>query len=172
MLARTGETDRRPGATKLAMAEEDPERDMNSSSHRSSSDYGVGVIGLLITIGTLGVLAVLAVLSIDSSTKNVTPQVPGVTSNSGSASGAGSATRSAAVIACRTDYQAITQAVAYYEERDDHAPTTLAALGSILKDIPSSAFFTISIDPHQAGQVDVATKGFAPIPGDANCSKA
>jgi hypothetical protein len=78
----------------------------------------------------------------------------------------------AAQIACRTNYQAVTQAVYEYEVLHGTPPADIAALASMLRGPVTSSYYTITLDPTRAGAVDVATPYHSGTLGDANYAYA
>jgi hypothetical protein len=94
----------------------------------------------------------------------------GATTTGGSSVGADIA--AAAVVTCQTDYQAVEAAVGYYQAEHGLSPASLGALSSWLRDPVTSPYFTIAIDPHHAGVVEVGTKGHPLSPGELNCQYA
>lgn len=78
----------------------------------------------------------------------------------------------AAVVACRTDYQAVLAAVGYYRAEKGTYPRDLASLRPWFRDPVTSPYFTISLDFATPGVVEVSTPGHPASPGDANCAFA
>ena len=77
-----------------------------------------------------------------------------------------------AQVACRTNYQVVTEAVAEYQVLNGRPPGNLAALASMLRDPVTSAYYSITVDPASPGAVEVATPQHPAAPGDANCAYA
>jgi hypothetical protein len=78
----------------------------------------------------------------------------------------------AAVAVCRTDYQAVEAAVEYFQIEYDRLPGNIVEVRRWLSGPTASAAFTILIDPHRAGVVEVGTRGHPVSPGDFNCDFA
>lgn len=137
------------------------------------SDRGAAALGLLVVLLVLGGLACVVIIAqpgggskLGTSTGTASSQLNASSAN------ASTNTSAAAEVSCRTDYEIASQAVSYYETLNGHPPKDTADLSTLIKDPLSSPYFTISIDPYLAGQVDVATKGHVSSPGDGNCSYA
>jgi hypothetical protein len=73
---------------------------------------------------------------------------------------------------CRADYEGLEAAVAEYRLLNGKPPQNVSALQSFLKDPVSSKQFTISLDAHHDGVVEVAAGGRPAAPGDGNCDYA
>ena len=145
----------------------------NRSSRRKStnhSDSGRGFIGLLVVMCILGGLAAV-VLSSQGGTNGHRNSSSTSVVNASPANAAANIS-SAAVTACRANYQAVTAAVSEFEVLNGRPPKAMSDLSSMLKDQPSSAYFTITVDSAHPGQVDVATQGHPAAPGDGNCAYA
>lgn len=133
-------------------------------------------IGVLIALLIMGGMAV-AVLSASggSGTTNL-PTLSGLTTVAPPADGAsppaGNAISLAQQSACRTNFSAVQQAVAYYESLNGQAPRNMVDLGSILRSPVSTSAYSITIDPHRPGEIDVSTDGHPAMAGDANCAFA
>ena len=129
------------------------------------------MIGLLLVVAILGGLAAIAIVATNSETSVPSVGTKGspTTLASGS-SGAASDIQAAAIVACRTNYQAVNEALQAYEAINGHAPTNIAALQGELKDPVTSPDYTFGIDAK--GQITVATKSHPASPGDANCAYA
>jgi hypothetical protein len=144
-------------------------------------DKGAGALGLLATVAVLAAISVAVISSVPGA-----GTVAGIwhaghgggrlTTPSGSARKTGAALRtvigSAAVQACRADYQVVEVAVGYYEAEDGSPPRSVRALDPWLHRARQSPGFNITIDPHHPGLVEVAAEGRSPSPGEANCAYA
>jgi hypothetical protein len=143
-----------------------------ASPNPAPSSSGHGLIGLLIATLVLGVLAVVVIGgegAVGSGNHRRTSQ----TFISAAAPGNAAANlQASAAAACRTDYQAVTSAVSYYEVLNGRPPDNMTALRSVLRDPVSSSRFSITIDPARPGQVDVAAGDHPAAPGDGNCTFA
>ncbi len=136
-------------------------------------DLGQSLIGLVLVVLILGGMAAVVLGSQGGS--GGTRGSPSTTLAGGLSASPGLAGKditAAAATACRADYQAVTQAVSYYQTLNGKLPGDMAALQSLFKDPVTSRYFTISIDTHKPGVVDVGTPGLATQAGDANCAHA
>jgi hypothetical protein len=84
----------------------------------------------------------------------------------------GSNTSASEALACRADYAAFAQAVSAYVILNGKQPASLSDLQSFVKGSSASSYFTITVNPHLAGQLEVATPGHPAQPGSANCAYA
>jgi hypothetical protein len=145
-----------------------------------SHERGTGAFALMVALVITGVLAVIVLLSLPSGRgSNATPPSSPSSDSAQSAvepgrtaSGAGSEIHAAAVATCQADYEAVLAAVSYYQAANGSLPTSLGLLRSWLRDPVSSADFSIAIDPHNPGVVEVGTKARPLAPGEANCNYA
>jgi hypothetical protein len=118
---------------------------------------GSSAIGLLAVVAVLAVIVGVVLAATGGDHKS-----PGASPRSASSDIAG-----AARVTCRTDYQAVRQAVDAYTAQHGQAPASMSDLAGLLRDPVTSAYFTISIGP--GGQVEVAAPGHTASPGDGNC---
>ena len=138
----------------------------------------MSAVGLLLVLLIMGGLAVAVLAAVGRSGTTTLPTLPpGLITTlppepGGALPPAGNDATAAEQIACRSNYQAVRQAVDYYETLNGHPPPSMAALGSILKDNIDSSAYTITIDSHHRDQIDVATQGHPASAGDGNCSFA
>jgi hypothetical protein len=126
---------------------------------------------VLVVIVILGVIA--AVVFANQAGSRPTPQAPSATPTIGTSSRAAAGDMEAAAdVSCKANYQAVTQAVSYYQALHGAPPVDIAEIQSLLKDPVSNGRFAISIDPHHPGTVEVAAGGHPAQSGDGNCSYA
>lgn len=135
-------------------------------------ERGASLIGLLLVVVILGGLAAVAIVATNSETSlpSVGTKGASTTTLAPGSSGAASDISAAASTACRANYEALNSALQAYEAINGHAPSSIAALQSELKDPVSSRYYTFGLNAQ--GQVTVATKGHPAGPGDANCAFA
>jgi hypothetical protein len=85
-------------------------------------------------------------------------------------SAAGGDVAAAEAAACESNFEAAEAAVKSYEAETGSPPTAVAEVQALIRDPLSSAFFTITIDPNEPGQLQVATRGHPAVDGDGNCT--
>ena len=146
-----------------------------SSERGVRPDSGRGLVGLLVAIVILAGMAA-AVLGNQNGSGG---DHEGRSSAGGAATTidsspvkAASDVSEGAQVACRTNYQAVTEAVAEYQVLHGRAPGDLAALAAMLRDPVTSAYYSITVDPTSPGAVEVATPEHPAAPGDTNCAYA
>ncbi len=71
-----------------------------------------------------------------------------------------------------SECQAVAAAVEDYQALNKTPPANMAVLQTLLPDPLTSSGFTITIDPHHPGQVDVAAGAHPAQAGDGNCAYA
>jgi len=155
---------------------------MGNQNCSVAGERGAAAVGLLASLLVMGALAVIVLTSLPGSngTPGLTPgKISVVTGASRSsagpastASGAGDDIHYAAVVVCQTDYQAVEAAVSYYQAVKGSLPTSMGSLKSLLHSSVASLYFTIIIDPHRAGVVEVGTTSHSRLPGEGNCAFA
>ena len=135
-------------------------------------------LGLVVGILVMGVLAVIVLKSQVGGVQSLTgPSIQpaaggtGTTARaSGTISGVANDIHKAAVVVCRADYEAVQAAIGYYEVENGSLPTSIGSLSAWLRGSPTSPYFTIAIDPHRPGVVEVGAKGHPLSPGSGNCA--
>jgi len=141
------------------------------------SDTGRSLIGLALVLAILGGMAVFVVSKMGGSSGLNPEELPSVTlphatSPASGDSPLGGYVNAAAGAACRSDYQAVTQAAATYAALHGRPPATMAAIESFFTSPITSPYFSISIDSGKPGTVEVATAGHPAVLGDTNCAYA
>jgi hypothetical protein len=136
------------------------------------AEHGYGFVGLLLTVLLLGGLAAVVMVAMGGSSRDHNLAISPIQAPSAGQGGAASDIAAAASVACRADYQAVSNAASYYQAMNGKAPATMASLGSFLKDPVTSSRFAITINPARPGQVEVAAGGYSAAPGDGNCAYA
>ena len=144
-------------------------------------DKGAGALGLLAAVAVLAAISVAVISSLPSA-----GNVAG-TGHAGRGSGRlgtpsavarttgaalGTVIGSAAMQACRADYQTVEAAVGYYRAEDGSLPGSVRALDPWLHHAAQSPGFSVTIEPRHPGVVEVAAGGRSPSPGEANCAYA
>jgi hypothetical protein len=76
----------------------------------------------------------------------------------------------ATVAACQADYAAAQTAVTAYQVQTGSLPATTAQLQPYLRDSLTNANFSITIDPHHPGRLEVTIPGRAPADGASGCN--
>jgi len=146
-----------------------------------SRDRGAGALALLASLLVMGALAVIVLTAFPGGGADVVtpPRLPVVTPVTQTLHGPTTAAdpalgdiQAAAIVACQTDYQVVEAAVSYYQVENGSLPTSMGPLRSLLRSPVSSVYFTIIIDPHRAGVVEIGTAGHSPLPGEGNCAFA
>ena len=144
-------------------------------------DKGAGALGLLAAVAVLAAISVAVVSSLPGAgtvagTGHGGPADGRLATPSGPARTTGAALGtvigSAAMQACRADYQAVEAAVGYYRAEDGSLPGSVRALDPWLHHAAQFPGFSITIEPRHPGVVEVAAEGRSPSPGEANCAYA
>jgi hypothetical protein len=78
----------------------------------------------------------------------------------------------AVVAACRTTYEEAQTAVDTYQVEGGTLPTSISQLKALIPDSLSSSIFTITINPRNPGQLQVATPDHPAADGVVNCAFA
>lgn len=140
-------------------------------SRLRSANEGRSLVGLLVVLAVLGISAGIAVTTTGGGTS--IPTLPPETGSSTTGThGSQTPVAAGASEVCRTDYEAVSEAVAAFAATDGHNPTSIDQLAGWLKDPVTSPYFTITLDSSGSGAVDVATPGHPGSPGTANCAYA
>jgi len=153
---------------------------------RSRPEGGQSLVALVVVLAVLGGMAAIVVSKVGTSNGVNPEQLPALnlpgslpasttaTASKPSSNGVASTSdiTAAAAVACRTDYEAVAQAASEYQALYGQRPASMAELQSFLKDPLTSAYFTITIDPHVPGSIEVATPGHPAQAGDSNCEYA
>jgi hypothetical protein len=144
-----------------------------SSERGVRPDSGRGLVGLLVAIVILAGLAA-AVLGFQDGSGGDHQGQPGAAASTPNASPAKAVSdvEEAAQIACRSNYELVSEALDEYRIMHGQRPATMAALAPMLRDTVSSQYYTITIDTVGPGTVAVATPGHPTAAGDANCAYA
>jgi hypothetical protein len=138
---------------------------------RSRGEAGIGLVGLLLVLLIMGGLVAIVLTQIDQRPQSVhlTNPLTGSTL-SASPSGAGADISAAQEAACRTNYEAVSQAADIYTTTHGRPPSAISELAGMFRDPTSGPGFTIGVNA--AGQVTVATPGRPAAPGSGNCAYA
>ena len=136
-------------------------------SRQSQYQRGSTLVALLVSLLLLGVLGVVLFTSLGQQGSVSTIRSSRANKPFATASSYESA---AAIVACRTDYEAATQAATEYATVYGREPATISQLQSFLKDPLLSTRFTIAVDPDVPGRIEAAASGHPALPGDANCA--
>jgi hypothetical protein len=134
-------------------------------------DVGVGLLGVLVGVVILAGLAAAVLASQDGSGGDHQAHSSQTTVDASPAKGA-TYIYAAARETCLTDYAAAVEAASDFVTLEGRQPATMAELESFYKGSLTSGTFTITVNPHVAGQLEVATPGHPAQPGSANCAFA
>jgi hypothetical protein len=128
-------------------------------------------VGLLLVLLIMGGLVAIVLTQIGHGTQSVhlTNPLTGSTL-SANPSGAGADISAAQAVACRTNYEAVSQAADIYTTTHGRPPTAISDVAGMLRDPTSGPGFTIGVNA--AGQITVATPGHPAAPGPGNCAYA
>jgi hypothetical protein len=143
------------------------------------TERGAGALALLASLLVMGAMAVIVLTALPGGGANVVtpPGLPVVTPGTQTRHGptadpALGDIQAAAIVVCETDYQAVAAAVSYYQAEKGSLPTSMGPLRPLLRSPVASLYFTIAIDAHRPGVVEVSTNGHPPTPGEGNCAFA
>ena len=147
---------------------------MGRGTGRGDVDSGIGgLVGLLAVLVILG-LTVGIVLATQGGNPDRLPGSLPVTliPGSGAVPPAGSLIDQAAVAACREDYLAAQTAVEVYQVEHGTLPTSTAQIKGMLRAPLGSRSFSITIDPHRPGTLQVVAGSHPAVDGEGNCAYA
>jgi hypothetical protein len=124
------------------------------------SEVGSSLLGLLVALVILAGLAVSIPLMTAGGSSSPKTNAPA----------AGADINAASVAACQADYAAAQTAVNEYQVQKGSLPTDTNQLQPYLRDSLTNASFSITIDPHHPGRLQVTTPGHSPTDGLTGCA--
>jgi hypothetical protein len=138
---------------------------------RGGGEAGIGLVSLLLVLLIMGGLVAIVLTQTSHGAQSVHLNNPLTGSTlSANPGGAGGDISAAQGVACRTDYEAVSQAADIYTTTHGRPPSAISDLAGMLRDPTSGPGFTIGVNA--AGQITVETPGHRASPGSGNCANA